>query len=480
MIMSPQEEFASAELGDKRRTKRCQKILDKFVRHPESSFPEMMGNQAELEALYRVLRNPDIDPNELFRAHAKSTRERIDASGQSSPLIAHDTTTFHLPDDDRRESFGQPHGVQDGFVGHQSLVIDNKNRKHPLGLANLSPIFRSTSKQSESGPWDKKSSLWTKWYENGQPNESWKWPYGINKALKNLGNNIDPIHLMDRGAMSYRFVGWLKSNDHRFVMRLCQPHRRVAPYQNQTKLKDALKQAPSRFNRCVHIEDTSVELSVRAVPITLQKPAQLTDKQLPEGLTINVVYLKESEPSDDQSAIEWMLATSEPIETQEDIQQIIDMYRARWLIEEFHRALKAGCRLEDRQLRRKQTILTALALAVPVAWHLLALRTIRQTHPDKLASKVIDELHLTILEAQDLTQWPEQCCPTTSDVVRSIAELGGHLPQNGPPGWITLTRGYRKLIRKAETWLNAQQFWENKLSGSSQGRDPTVNDSPDL
>lgn len=43
----------------------------------------------------------------------------------------------------------------------------------------------------------------------------------------------------------------------------------------------------------------------------------------------------------------------------------MDAYRARWVIEEFFKALKTGCNFERRQLESFQSLRIALAIFLP-------------------------------------------------------------------------------------------------------------------
>ena len=45
---------------------------------------------------------------------------------------------------------------------------------------------------------------------------------------------------------------------------------------------------------------------------------------------------------------------------------------------------------------------------------------------------------------------------TISDVLLAIAGLGGHLKNNGPPGWLTLGRGYDELLKAYVGWRAAR------------------------
>ena len=106
--------------------------------------------------------------------------------------------------------------------------------------------------------------------------------------------------------------------------------------------------------------------------------------------------------------------------------------------------MKTGCAYEQRQLERLQTFLIALALLAPIAWQLLLLRHFAQTAPSA-AGAVLSPRQLQVLRASAVgaTIAPE---PTVREVLRALARLGGHLRQNGRPGWLVLGRGLQKLL----------------------------------
>ena len=140
----------------------------------------------------------------------------------------------------------------------------------------------------------------------------------------------------------------------------------------------------------------------------------------------------------------WTLTTTEPIATPADVLRIVDAYRARWVIEEFFKALKTGCSFERRQLGSYHALLNALAVSLPIASLLLRLRSVGRERPEAPARDVIDEKLLAILCT--LARRPVPPAPTARDVMYAIAGLGGHLPRNGDPGWMTLGRGMEQLL----------------------------------
>jgi len=208
---------------------------------------------------------------------------------------------------------------------------------------------------------------------------------------------------------------------------------------------------PSYRKRHPAREVRSAVLSFRAMQITLPRPETASER--PEAsLTLNLVHVLERHPPEGCQPIEWWLWTNEPIDTPEQIIAVADAYRARWVIEEFNKALKTGCSIEQRQLESKEALLNALALVIPIAWQLLALRTVAREDPSRPVSAVLTPIHLACLLAAYLKLTKHRLPDDLSahDALAAIAKLGGHLRHNGPPGWIVLHRGFRKLLDMAQ------------------------------
>jgi hypothetical protein len=153
-----------------------------------------------------------------------------------------------------------------------------------------------------------------------------------------------------------------------------------------------------------------------------------------------------------------VLATLEPIDTPRRIEQVVDFYRARWVIEEFFKALKTGCAYEKRQLESARALVNALAVFVPVAFRLLYLRSLARQAPDTSARKLLSEAQLQVLRATSKRALPKRL--TARQALAALAALGGHIKNNGHPGWLVLGRGYEKLLYAEYVWTLATRSKE--------------------
>ncbi len=198
---------------------------------------------------------------------------------------------------------------------------------------------------------------------------------------------------------------------------------------------------PLRSNGHAPRSSRNCNLSISAGTIEIIRP-NLQPLNLPKTLTVNVVRIEEENPPTGEQPIDWTLFTTEPIDTKENILKTVDMYRKRWLIEEYFKALKSGCAYEQRQLESYQTLLIALAILVPIAWNLLLMRALSRIDTGVAAKHFFSSMQFRILRKK--FGLGEQA--TLEEALRTLARLGGHLKHNGPPGWMTIGRGYHDLL----------------------------------
>ena len=173
----------------------------------------------------------------------------------------------------------------------------------------------------------------------------------------------------------------------------------------------------------------------------------------PATLTVHVVVVEEVEAPTGTEPVRWWLATTEPIDTAAHLLRIVDAYRTRWLIEEYFKALKTGCAYEKRQLESSQPYGSRWR-----CWRRLRgsssgsasrARRARGGGDDRGVASALHLLGTTKAGARLRTE------PSVAQAVAALARLGGHLRQNGPPGWLVLHRGFQKLRDMELGWIAA-------------------------
>ena len=125
--------------------------------------------------------------------------------------------------------------------------------------------------------------------------------------------------------------------------------------------------------------------------------------------------------------------------------------------QEYFKALKTGCAFEKRQLTSFDGLVRALAIFVPMAWHLLVLRHLGRAPRPLPANRLLEpsrQLLLRKLLAKRRYDLPAH--PSIRDAMLGIAALGGHISNNGDPGWLVLGRGFARLVEAEQGWRLAR------------------------
>ncbi len=296
------------------------------------------------------------------------------------------------------------------------------------------------------------------------------------------------IHVMDREADSYENYRTFLQHGVRFVIRGRTGWKRIATDDGvRGTLPELASRTPARFTREVRVSrrtpnavgvlnkthpprnERVAQLTVRATSVLLPCPHNLHTRNPSLGpLPLNVVCVEEETPPNGVEPVSWLLLTNEPIRTRADVARIVDAYRARWTIEEFFKALKTGCAFEKRQLESLPALRNALAVFSVIAWRLLLLRSVSRISPRASAATVASKRQISLLRTLPELgpRFADVVVPkgaTANDILFAIAELGGHVKNNGPPGWQMIGRGYDALLllelgwRARETRLRSDQ-----------------------
>jgi hypothetical protein len=455
------KEFVGAELADERLNARLVSIGTALAARPSWSFPKVMASEARLEAVYRFMSNARVDTARMLEPHVRATKER--AGEHPTVLALHDTTEFIFPGTHVRAGLGPTIMNNQGFMCHATLLVAPGDARMPLGVAAVRTWTRRSRRRKarSTGARTRDPNRETvRWFEQAQEVEA---------TLARAGL----VHIMDREADFYDLLWRFVGSGMRFVIRATGnrkvelageegelirideiPGLLAVSCKRSVILSRRLHQrrlANSRY----HLPRTErpAQLLFSASRITLKRPSY-APRSSPEQVSLHMVCVTEENPPAGEVPIEWKLLTGEPIKTREDILRVVDFYRSRWAVEEFFKALKTGCALEQRQLESFAALRRALTLFLPIAWQLLLLKSISRVSPQILLRRVLDPNLIRLLTVVSPLALPRT--PTALEGFWAIAAMGGHLRRNGEPGWQTLSAGYHQLLTLAAGW-NARE-----------------------
>jgi hypothetical protein len=446
----------------KRLQERFIRIVETMSSLPEKSFPQMTRSVGELVALYRFLGNFQVTPDKILEPHVLATCERADRLGLI--LVVHDTSGISYGGQGTRQGLGPLNDGGHGYYLHGSLAVSADGLRVPLGVLRFEALVRKALQKKGKKPKNSRKK---------DPDSAFeRWWRGVEHSEQLFeGSATELLHVMDREGDDFVLEARMLGADKRFVIRSSFDRLlSLTPQEKKDgaarKLREALAEAEVVFEREVELsprkEDRSAEkrktyparaariakLCAAARRVSIGRPnglGSIDGGSVPRSLELNVVRVWEVEAPEGVEPLEWYLLTSEPIETLEQILQIVDWYRARWIIEEFWKALKTGCSIEKRQLESKEALLNALAVFLPIACRMLLLRSLARSTPAWPATVVLSPTQIHILR----TMRPKAALspqPSIGEALLAVASLGGHLKHNGDPGWLVIGRGFEKIV----------------------------------
>lgn len=466
-------EFSAVLLPDQRLVQRLRRVFDSISKDPSKSLPVLLPDDAELEAAYRWVNNVRVPPEALHRAHALRAAERARQAGDV--VVIHDTTVIETP-------YANPSDVgylntgRAGYLAHSSLAVGVEANRCPIpfGVLSVQTEFRA---QSPRRGGKKPASISGGATARSTTKAYLRWERGIEASAEVLGDCSRIIHVADREADSYALFCKVQQLGHGCVFRIRNDRRaRLADdeiendWSSLSEIASGLqgtcertvplskrgdKAPPAQLKTHPPREARGALLQYSSTRVELKKP-HYVPASMPESLELSLVRVWEPTPPDGETPVEWMLLTTECCETADDIIRVVDLYRARWIIEDFHKALKTGCLIQERQFESRHALLNVLALFIPIAVHLLWLRTCAREAPDAPATDAFTPLQLTVLSRLSRRKMPEN--PTVAQAFWVLAKLGGHIANNGAPGWQVLGRAYVKLLEAVATWKVAAEF----------------------
>lgn len=446
--------FEECELGDRRRTRRLIQVAERIAENPAASFPDQLESWAQLKAAYRLFDADDVTLQTIATPHWELTR----ATAAPQTLVLCDTTELNFGRFRLAEGLGPTgKGRGRGFLLHNALMVD-ADKHRIVGVAGQTVHYRSKPKKNE-----------TRTQQLKRVRESGVW----GRVIDEIGpphEGVRYVYVCDRGADNFEVFCHLVQQDSGWIIRARAKNRNIITSDGaQMKLGECLPSLPVvgayelslRTRREQPARTAQIEVSCGSINMPVPRIRSPWLRSLsPEPIGMNVVLVREVDAPADVTPIEWVLLTTEPVTTFSQAWNVIEGYEARWLIEEYHKALKSGTSVKKRQLQTADRLEAMVGLMSVVAVHLLQLKTLSRTDPDCKASRVVPRLWLQMLKASR-PKLKRVHDLTIHEFYRELAKLGGFIGRrsDGEPGWITIWRGWEKLARLVQGAKHAKKLF---------------------
>jgi len=455
--MEIQNELDNIDLGDQRLNQRSRTLLEIIFADRAASINSACQGWNETQAAYRFFDNNNVLPQDILAPHQQATRQRI--AQHDVVLVAQDTTELDYSNHPPAGAGPLNSLKQRGFLDHSHIAFT------PEGLC-LGMVEVNIWARSDEGFGESKERR----HDPLETKEKYRWLQGYRHAcdLQRQVADTQIISVADSEGDIYElFVEVDKQGEEAadFVIRagkkrsLTQPDPEAeegsATY---LKLQQEMAGAPRIAVRQMELprtpkrEPREVTLEIRAQRVTVKAPYRKHVK-LP-NVEINVVLVSEVNPPSEDEAVQWLLLTTLPINTAEEVLLVVDYYTGRWPIEVFFRVFKTGCQVEEIQLETAARLRRSLMLYKIVAWRILYVTMLGRECP---------ELPCDVLFAPE--EWKPvwkitredpvpATAPSLSEFLLLLAELGGHNGRvhDGAPGPQSIWVGIRRMTDFAIAW----------------------------
>jgi hypothetical protein len=451
-----ENEFGGAQLGDRRLGKRLVASARAMAKQPGVSFSSVeKGNWAAVKGFYRMIDHPDdseVTPEAILAPHRQRTVERMMA--QPLVLCIQDGSDLNFSGLEECRGLGRIGTNQTG-AGSQGLHLHSMLAVTPDGLP-LGVLNARCQAPEARSPEDTRPASAIPIEEK----RTFNWVQGL-RQVTDLAAELPDTRLvcvMDREADFFELFDEQRQGGRADLLVRAKHDRAMGGGQG---LFDLVRQSPAQGRLQVPVPRQSArpkksgqkarearpqrlaEVTLRYRQITLPVPERLKDRT---PITLWMIHIREDLPPEDARPLEWFLLTTGDIKTSEDAAEHLRWYALRWRIEDWHRVLKTGCRIERLAFETGERLKRAVAINLVIAWRIMLMTLLGRECPELPAEVLFSDLEIRVLSAfarQRKLEGPS----TLGLAVGLVARLGGYLARasDPPPGHEVMWRGFTTL-----------------------------------
>lgn len=427
---------------DPRIQKRVVTIGTAFLTFPDRNIPARFESIGATKGCYRFLSRTDMGHEMLQSGHYENIKEEASNTPgevlfiQDGSELLYNTHKWVAGLGPTGDSYGN------GIMFHSCLAVKfeegqpkvmglaaqkawiRKEEAVPVLVESSTEIAENPSSEAQEEP-DLESAVWLEMLEK----------------IGRVPKGITWTTVCDRAGDIFSLIEGIKKLGYGCVIRT-KHDRKILINDEEYKLKAFMRSLPSMSSKKRKARGTSDKssyeqtLNISWTEAEMRPPRIEKEKKAIKGSYVRVWC--EEDPD-----IEWILFTLVQVTSAEEALAIVSKYEHRWIIEEYHKCLKSGCKIEEAQLKTSDRLLNLFGILGIVATQLLQLRDISRIKPDEPAEKHADPLDVMIIEEKYKIKGPI----TVKEFWRRVAMLGGFLGRKSDknPGWQTIWMGWLRL-----------------------------------
>lgn len=451
-------EFGGAPLGDKRLTQRLVNSATTAAKQPGRAFcGAVEGDWAAVKGHYRFIANQNdsaVTMENILLPHREQTVQRM--KGYKSVLCIQDGTELNFTGLSQCKGLGpigtnQTGATSMGLHLHSTVVVTTEGI--PLGVLKAQcyapePKSETDNRPSSAIPIEEKKTF--------------DWIVGFRDCVKVAGEIPDTqvVCVTDREADIFElFDEQRQSPSVELLVRAKHDRTTVG----DSNLFDAIRNTPVQSELRIEVPRQSARpkkskqkarpghskrtatVSLRYHSFELRPPSKLSAR---DPIRLWLIHIVEEHPPMGVEPLEWYLLTTLQVDSVEQAERCLRWYCLRWRIEDWHRVLKTGCRIEALAHETAERLRRAIAIKLVIAWRIMLMTLLGREQPGLPAEVLFTDLEIEVLGAFGKKK-KKRAEPLTElgDAVRLVAQIGGYLGRkhDPPPGHQVMWQGYTQL-----------------------------------
>ena len=420
-----QHEFGGAELGDLRLNARLVECARALGAHPGRAFcGAAKGDVAAVKGYYRFVDGPDDHPvtmQAMLAPHRQRTVQRMLA--QPLVLCIQDGTDLNYTGLAQCAGLGslgtnQTGARSAGLHLHSTLVVTPEGL--PLGV--LDALCQAPATRADDD--DRPST-----HIPIEDKKTFGWIQGLRQCEQAAAQMPETrlVCVMDREADFFELFDEQRRRDKVDLLVRAKHDRLIG---DELTLFAQVRSAPVKSRMAIAVPRHSArpkkskqqaraghprrmaQVQLRYREVVLPAPKHHAGKA---ALRLWVVHVRERRPPAGVAALEWFVLSTREIACAAQAQECLRWYCLRWRIEDWHRVLKSGCRVEALQLKTAARLKRAIAFNLVIAWRIMLLTLLGRHAPELPADVLFSDLEIEVLQAYaKKTASIDPCCSARS------------------------------------------------------------------